>query len=375
LNNKVIGILGGGQLGRMLVQKGLDFGLNFKILDPDQNAPCSVFSGFSVGNITDFNDVYQFGKGCDLITIEIESVNVEALKKLQEEGKEVYPQPEIIEIIQDKRLQKHFYKQHNLPTAAFELIDDKAQLLSTKMNLPFVQKLGREGYDGKGVKLMKRVEELENGFEEPSLIEELVAIDKEVSVIVARNLSGEVETYPPVEMVFHPERNLVDYLISPADVSTALNEKMVEIARDLAHKLNLVGILAVEMFIDKKGNVVINESAPRPHNSGHQTIEANVTSQYEQLIRSMLNWPLGNTSTNIISGMINLLGEEGHEGKTKYSDYEAILKNPGCYPHVYGKRLTKPGRKMGHVTVVGENRYAVQQKIEEVKRHFKVISE
>lgn len=366
--------MGGGQLGRMLVQKGLDFGLSFKILDPDKDAPCSSFNGFSVGKITDFDEVYRFGRECDIITIEIENVNVEALKKLQEEGKKVFPQPEIIEIIQDKRLQKQFYQNHGLPTSPFELIDNKARLLSTHMSLPFVQKLGREGYDGRGVKLIKTVDDLHNGFEEPSLIEELVPIDKEVSVIVARNVSGEIVTYPPVEMVFHPERNLVDYLLSPADVSLVLEEKMAQFATEIARKLNLTGILAVEMFIDKKGNILINESAPRPHNSGHQTIEGNITSQYEQHIRAILDWPLGDSSTNTMSGMINLLGEDGHEGKTEYSGYQAILTIPGCYPHVYGKHLTKPGRKMGHVTVVGENRVDVQLKIKKVKEHFKVIA-
>jgi 5-(carboxyamino)imidazole ribonucleotide synthase len=374
MKNKTIGILGGGQLGRMLIQKGLDFGLNFRVMDPDPAAPCSVFTGFQQGVITDFEQVKEFGESCDVITIEIENVNVEALKYLRSKGKEVYPQPEIIETIQDKRIQKQFYTNHGIPTSAFHLINSKEELLSFQDRLPVVQKLGKEGYDGRGVQIIRTLSDLDHAFDKPSLIEDLVNLEMEVAVIVARNKDADVSTFPPVEMVFHPEHNLVDYLLSPARVSEEQLKALNTIAIKLAEAFELIGILAVEFFIDKNGNILVNESAPRPHNSGHQTIEANVTSQYEQLLRAILNWPLGDTSTWITSGMVNVLGHADHEGEALTQFGEALTKT-GVFPHIYGKKMTKPFRKMGHATVVGDSPEEVEQKIEMVRKEILVVAD
>lgn len=372
MQQPVIGILGGGQLGRMLIQKGLDFGLNFRVLDPDPDAPCSVFNGFTAGSITDYESVLSFGKNCDVITIEIENVNVQALSELQQLGKKVYPQPDAIALIQDKRTQKIFYRQHNIPTAEFVLTANREEVLQHRSFLPAVHKLGKEGYDGRGVQVLRSPDDLTKAFDNPGVLEKLIPFEKEIAVIAARNASGEILTYPAVEMVFHPEKNLVEYLFSPARISDEVQQKADHIARTVIEKLNLTGLLAVEMFVAPEGEVLVNEMAPRPHNSGHHTIESHVTSQYEQHLRAILNWPLGNTSLISPSAMINLLGEDGYSGKASYEGLEQVLEIEGVHVHLYGKQHTKPFRKMGHVTIVDEDVVRLRQKAEFVKQTLKV---
>ena len=372
MHQPVIGILGGGQLGRMLIQKGLDFGLNFRVMDPDPGAPCSVFSGFTAGSITDYESVLSFGKDCDVITIEIENVNVQALADLQRQGKKVYPQPDAIALIQDKRTQKTFYQEHNIPTAEFVLTENREEVIQYLSLLPAVHKLGREGYDGRGVQILRSTDDLPKAFDKPGVLEKLIPFEKEISVIAARNASGNIITYPAVEMVFHPEKNLVEYLFSPARITDEVKRKADSVARTVIEQMNLTGLLAVEMFVTAEGEVLVNEIAPRPHNSGHHTIEANATSQYEQHLRAILDWPLGNTSIIRPAVMINLLGEDGYSGKTRYEGLSQILKIEGVHVHFYGKQYTKPFRKMGHVTIVDDDVVCLRQKAEFVKQTLKV---
>lgn len=372
--SKRIGVLGGGQLGRMLIQSGIDFNIHFSVLDPDGNAPCSKISDFTSGKLTDFDTVVAFGKHLDLITIEIENVSVAALKELVKQGKQVYPQPEVIELIQDKRTQKEFYRQNHFPTAEFVLTDTKEDVKNNKDFLPAVNKLGKEGYDGRGVQILRSESDLDKAFDKPSLLEKLIDFEKEISVIVARNASGDVVCYPAVEMVFHPEANLVEYLFSPAQVSDAIAKKAEQLARGIIEKLNMVGLLAVEMFVTKNGEVLVNEIAPRPHNSGHQTIEANITSQYEQHLRAILNWPLGSADMIMPSAMVNLLGEDGYAGEAKYQGMLEVLSKRGVHVHLYGKKTTKPFRKMGHVTIVDADIENLKKKATFVKQTLKVIT-
>jgi 5-(carboxyamino)imidazole ribonucleotide synthase len=374
VQNKRVGVLGGGQLGRMLIQSAIDFNVHFSVLDPDGNAPCSKISDFTTGKLTDFDTVLAFGKDLDLITIEIENVSVAALKELVKQGKQVYPQPEVIELIQDKRTQKEFYRQNHFPTADFVLTDTKEDVIRNKAFLPAVNKLGKEGYDGRGVQILRSEIDLDKAFDKPSLLEKLIDFEKEISVIVARNQSGEVVCYPPVEMVFHPEANLVEYLFSPAQVSDTIAKKAEALARGIIEKLNVVGLLAVEMFVTKNGDVLVNEIAPRPHNSGHQTIEANITSQYEQHLRAILNWPLGSTDMIMPSAMVNLLGEDGYAGEAKYQGMTEVLSQKGVHVHLYGKKTTKPFRKMGHVTIVDADIENLKKKATFVKQTLKVIA-
>lgn len=339
----------------MLIQSGIDFNIPFKVVDPDPSAPCKdLVESFMQGDLKDFDTVYQFGQDCDVITIEIEHVNTAALKKLEEEGKKVYPQPHIIELIQDKRLQKQFYKKEGIPTAEFILTDDAAEVAKHASFLPAVNKLGKEGYDGRGVQVMRSDKDLSKAFDQPGLLEKLIDFDKELSVIVARNEKGEVKTFPLVELVYHPEANLVEFLFSPAMVAADVEEKARALAEKVIEKLGMVGLLAVEMFLTKTGDLLVNEIAPRPHNSGHQTIEANITSQYEQHLRAILGWPLGSTRATVPAAMVNLLGEEGFHGEAVYEGLTEVLEKEGVHPHLYGKRLTKPFRKMGHVTIVSD---------------------
>ena len=368
-----LGVLGGGQLGRMLIQSAVDFNLEISILDPDPHAPCSeLVKDFQTGKLTDFDTVYAFGKKCDVITIEIENVNIEALKQLKEEGKKVYPQPEVIELIQDKRTQKNFYKDHNIPTAEFILTANKEEVIQNKDFLPAVNKLGKEGYDGRGVAILRSENDFDKAFDKPGLLEKLIDFDKEIAVIVARNEQGEINTFPVVELVFHPEHNLVEYLFAPANVSEKIVSEANRIAKDVITKLDMIGLLAVEMFVDKEGNVLVNEVAPRPHNSGHQTIEGNITSQYEQHLRAVLGWPLGSTKQIIPAAMANILGEDGYTGEALYEGMDTLLQDEGVHVHLYGKKVTKPFRKMGHVTVVGNNIEELRSKVELVKNTLKV---
>lgn len=370
-----LGILGGGQLGRMLIQACTNFDLHSSVLDKDANAPCSLLaSSFKPGDITDFDTVYAFGKTVDMLTIEIENVNVEALKKLEEEGLTVYPQPAIIDIIKDKRRQKMFYREHGIPTADFVLVDNREAIKQHMDFLPAFNKLGTGGYDGGGVQRIRNAEDIEKGFDAPGLLETLVDFACEISVIAARNSKGEVSVFPAVECVFHPEHNLVDYLFAPSEVSPEIEEKAEKIARQVIESFGLVGLLAVEMFVTRDGEVLVNEVAPRPHNSGHQTINANITSQYEQHLRAILGLPLGATDIILPSAMVNLLGEAGYTGPAKYEGLDDLLAIEGASIFLYGKKETRPQRKMGHVTIVDQNADALKRKVEEVKKVIKVIS-
>ncbi len=371
-NQTKIGIVGGGQLGRMLVQAGSDWDLRFASLDPDPQAPCFQMTEFTNGSLTHYDTVLKFGQRCDVITIEIENINTQALAELQRQGKRVYPQPEIIELIQDKRTQKQFYKANGIPTADFILVNDRDDVIRQKNFLPAVNKLGREGYDGRGVQILRTEKDLEKAFDAPGLLEKLIDFEKEIAVIAARNEQGEVALYPPVEMVFHPEANLVEYLFSPAQISSTVQQEAQRIARLVIEKLNMVGILAVEMFVTREGTVLVNEIAPRPHNSGHQTIEANTTSQYEQHLRAILGLPLGDTSIVIPSAMVNLLGEAGFEGEAVYEGWQSVMALSGVHIHLYGKKKTKPFRKMGHVTITDADVESLKKKAKFVKTHLRV---
>ncbi|CAN5456353.1 5-(carboxyamino)imidazole ribonucleotide synthase [soil metagenome] len=371
--NFKIGVLGGGQLGRMMIQSAIDYNIDVAVMDPDPNAPCkNIATHFTEGSITDFQQVYNFGKSCDLITIEIENVNTDALEALQKEGKKIFPQPEVIKLIQDKRTQKTFYKNNDIPTADFILTENKEDLKNYKDFFPAMQKLGKAGYDGRGVLKIKSSSDIEKAFDSPGLIEKIIDFEKEISVIVARNEKGEMKTFPVVELVFHPVYNLVEFLKSPADINAEAEHKAVEIAKRVIEELGMVGLLAVEMFLDHSGNILVNEIAPRTHNSGHHTIEANITSQFEQHLRSILNLPLGSTDTIFPAAMVNLLGEDGYSGLARYEGIEKILGISGVHVHLYGKKFTKPSRKMGHVTIIEKDAEKLEEKIDFVKKNIKV---
>jgi len=372
--NFKIGIIGGGQLGRMLIQSGIDLNINFSVLDPDPQAPCHQLAPFTCGKLTDYQTVWNFGQDCDLITIEIENVNTVALADLVKAGKKVFPQPSIIELIQDKRKQKQFFKDHQIPTADFLLVENKSDILDHRSYLPAVNKLGREGYDGRGVQMLRTEQDLPKAFDAPGLLEKLIDFEKEIAVIVSRNENGVVATFPAVEMVFHPEANLVEYLFSPAQLKEEVAKQAKEIAEHVIQSLGLVGLLAVEMFVTRDGQVLVNEVAPRPHNSGHQTIEANVTSQYEQHLRAILGLPPGDTSCTCASAMVNVLGEEGFTGMARYEGLNEVLSLAGAHIHLYGKKQTKPFRKMGHVTLVDPDLESLKTKANFVKNNLKVKS-
>jgi 5-(carboxyamino)imidazole ribonucleotide synthase len=370
-----LGILGGGQLGRMLIQQAINYNVTVKVLDPDREAPCrKLCDEFVVGSLGDYETVYKFGKKVDLLTIEIEKVNVDALEQLEREGVLVYPQPRIIRLIQDKGLQKQFFKENDIPTAEFKMIASVDDLKQLDFPYPYIQKLRRDGYDGRGVYKVVDESYLANAFTEPSIIERLIDFEKEIGVIVARNESGEVSTFPLVEMEFNPDVNLVEFLISPSTLSFEIQQEAERIAKKIAEDLKIVGLLAVEMFLTKDGQILVNELAPRPHNSGHQSIEGNVVSQFEQHLRAIFDQPLGDTSSLNNAVMINILGEPGFEGPAVYQGIEKILKCPGVYVHLYGKALTKPFRKMGHVTIVDADREKAIETARFVQRTLRVIS-
>ncbi len=370
-----LGILGGGQLGRMLIQEAINFNVNVHILDPDKNAPCrKLCNHFECGSLSDYDTVYNFGKNLDMITIEIEKVNVEALEALEEEGVIVYPQSRVIRLIQDKGLQKQFFKQNDIPTSAFQFISNAESLKTANLLIPYVQKLRKDGYDGKGVKMIRTEDDLPTAFTEPSIIEEIVDFEKEIAVIVARNDRGDIKTFPMVEMEFNPQANLVEFLISPSTYSFEIQQQAEELAKKIANDLQIVGLLAVEMFLTKSGEILVNELAPRPHNSGHQTIEGNITSQFAQHLRAIFNLPLGDTSAISNAVMINLLGEDGYEGLAKYEGVEEALAIDGVYIHLYGKKYTKPFRKMGHVCIVNPERELAISNARKVQEILKVIA-
>jgi 5-(carboxyamino)imidazole ribonucleotide synthase len=370
-----LGILGGGQLGRMLIQSCTSFDVFTVVLDSSDVAPCrDLASEFHVGSLADFDTVYRFGKQVDLLTIEIENVNVEALYQLEREGLAVYPQPRVIDIIQDKRKQKLFYREHGIPTADFVLVENRADAAQHAAFLPAFNKIGTGGYDGGGVQRLTTEADLHKAFDAPGLLERYVDFEREISVIAARNANGEVAVFPAVECVFDPHYHLVDYLLAPSSADFTILAHAETIARQVVESLQIVGLLAVEMFITKSGEVLVNEVAPRPHNSGHQTISANYTSQYEQHLRAILNLPLGATRSKTPSAMVNLLGAEGYSGPAIYEGLDELLRIEGVSLVLYGKKHTRPRRKMGHITILDSDMQRLCAKVEQVKRAIRVIA-
>ncbi len=372
-NNKRVGILGGGQLGRMMQIKAYDWGLDLEFMDSDKNAPCNALGKkFVIGDIKDYNHVLQFGKNLDVISIEIENVNVEALKVLESEGKKVFPQPDVIELIQDKYKQKLFYQANKIPTAPFHYIENPADLNNFVAQFPMVQKLCKGGYDGKGVHILKSEADLEQAFQSPSILEEKIPFIKELSVIIARNEKGEMVSFPLVEQEFNPQANLVEFLFSPAEVSQEIETKAVKIAETIIEQLDMIGLLAVELFLTADGELLVNEIAPRPHNSGHHTIEANYESQFGMLLRCLYDMPLASADAKCPAVMVNLLGENGYEGDAAYEGWNEVSALPGVNIHVYGKKTTKSFRKMGHVTVVAQTMEKAKEIALQVKNTLKV---
>lgn len=370
-----VGILGGGQLGRMLLQAAANYVVETYVLENDENAPAAhLCHHFTKGDIKDFDTVYNFGKNLDAVTIEIEAVNVGALEKLESEGVKVYPKPAVIKMIKNKVTQKAFYKQHNIPSPEFVITQNLEALKNHAGFLPAVHKIGQGGYDGKGVQVIRNEESMNKGFDAPSVLEKMVAIQKEIALIVGMNDKGEAAVYPATEMVFDPELNLLDYQVSPTDLPESILEEAKNIALKLVKHFNSAGLFAIEMFVDENNKVLVNESAPRVHNSGHHTIEANYCSQYDMLWRIILGYPLGNTTAILPSAIVNLLGEEGYSGPAKYAGIDEVLSMNNTFVHLYGKTQTKPGRKMGHVTIMSADKKDLLHKVHQIKNSLKVIS-
>jgi 5-(carboxyamino)imidazole ribonucleotide synthase len=378
-SNFKLGVLGGGQLGRMLLAEAQKFDISTSILDSSAEAPCAqICNEFHQGNLLDFETVYNFGKQVDLLTIEIENVNIDALDLLEREGLTIYPTPKSIRIIQSKATQKNFYKDKNIPTAPYfhyaYLEELKHSYHNNIIEFPFVWKAARFGYDGTGVKIVRAFEDLENLPKGECIVEKLIPFKNELAVIVARNHNGEVASYPVVEMEFHPEANQVEYVICPARIDDNIAKKAREVALKVADAFDFVGLLAVEMFQTEEDEILVNEVAPRTHNSGHYSIEASYTNQFEQHLRSILNLPLGNTESKVAGIMVNLVGAEGHTGEVVYENIDKILQIDGVTPHIYGKKITKPFRKMGHVTIVDKDIVKARKVAQQVKKIIKVIS-
>jgi len=364
-----IGILGGGQLGRMLLQAAANYPVETFVMENDPACPAAhLCNHFKVGDIKDFDAVYNFGIGLHAITIEIENVNVEALEKLEEQGVKVFPKPSVLKIIKNKIFQKQYYTKNQIPTADYKITNDLAELAQFESFLPAVHKLGEGGYDGRGVQLLKTKADIEKGFDVPSVLEKMVNIQKEIAQMVAINEKGEVALYPPVEMLFDPLLNLLDYQLCPAEIPTQTLYKVEAIALAVVRNFNSPGIFAVEMFVDKNGDVLVNETAPRVHNSGHHTIEAHYSSQFDMLWRLMLGYPLGNTDAILPSIMVNIIGTNGHNGDVKYEGLDEVLKIDNAFVHLYGKKQTKPGRKMGHVTILSKEKQDLLHKSNKVKQ-------
>lgn len=356
-----IGILGGGQLGRMLCQAGSKLGMSLMCLDKDNSYPAAhVCSGFEIGDFTDYDSVCDFGRQCDIITIEIEKVNVDALEYLASIGKGVFPSPSTIRLIQDKGAQKAFLEAHDIPTAPFKTYESiealRSDVSAGRRSFPFVQKLRREGYDGRGVMIIRGPEELEQAFRENFLVEEKVDIHREVAIIICRNTLGQTVLYDPVEMVFDAEANVLMYQLCPAEITGEQHSRIQSIAKNLAEAFDLVGLLAIELFIDRDGQILVNEMAPRPHNSGHHTIEGTRCSQFENHLRAIQGLPLGSAQRTSMSLMANILGAEGFTGIPKLEGLQHVLSEENVFLHLYGKQTTRPFRKMGHLTIVGEER-------------------
>ena len=376
---KTIGILGGGQLGKMLLTTTRQWDIQTKVMDPSFEAPARLACNrFVQGDLMDYEAVVAFGKDIDILTIEIENVNADALAHLEKQGVRVYPQAQVLKIIQNKCHQKEFYKKNNIPTASFQLFSSKEELKDAVVrgfvSFPFVWKSESMGYDGYGVKIVRSNHDLEQVNEGGCIAEDLVNIDKELGIIVCRSPKGEIQCYPCVEMEFHPEANQVEYVLSPARISKAIAKKAEEVALSVSRAFQHVGLLAVELFLTKEGEIWVNEVAPRPHNSGHYSIEASYTSQFEQHTRAILNLPLGNTENKLTGVMVNLVGKKGYTGAVHYKNLEHILAIEGVNPHIYGKKETRPFRKMGHITIVNKDLDIARKIAEEVKETIEVIS-
>ena len=378
-SNFKLGILGGGQLGKMMLYETRKYDIQTNVLEPNPEAPCKIACDyFETGDLMNFDTVVNFGRKVDVLTFEIEGVNIEALKQLEQEGIKTYPSAETLEKIQNKGIQKNFYKKHQIPTADFEVFSSKKYLISAlennKISFPFVWKSTTGGYDGKGVSVIKNKEALNELPDAECIAENLVPFKNELAVIVARSASGEVKTYPVVEMEFHPTANQVEYVICPARIEDTVATKARELAVKVSEAFEHVGLLAVEMFQTENDEILVNEVAPRPHNSGHYSIEASYTNQFEQHIRAILDLPLGITDSKVGGIMVNLVGNANHEGEVVYENIEKIMKMPGVTPHIYGKKITRPFRKMGHVTIVNKDLAEARKIAEEVKNSIKVIS-
>lgn len=379
-SNFKLGILGGGQLGKMLLYETRKWDIRTKVMDASDEAPCKIACDeFVKGSLLDFDAVYAFGKDVDVLTIEIENVNVDALEKLEVEGVKVFPQTKALRIIQNKATQKLFYTDNNIPTSPFTRFAYTSEIEDSVSNgglkFPFVWKSAQFGYDGQGVKVVRQLKDLEGLPNVECIAEEMVHFKNELAVIVARSEKGEVATYPVVEMEFHPEANQVEYVICPARIDEHVSQKAKEVALKVSESIGHVGLLAVEMFQTQDDEILVNEVAPRPHNSGHYSIEASYTNQFEQHIRAILGLPLGKTGSKVAGVMVNLVGVEGHTGNVVYENIESILKMDGVTPHIYGKKQTRPFRKMGHVTIVDQNMARAREIAQEVKETIKVIAD
>ena len=378
-SNFTLGILGGGQLGKMMLYETRKFDITTHVLDSSLEAPCRIACDhFTQGDLMDYDTVYAFGKKVDILTFEIEGVNIEALEALEKEGKKVYPSSKTLRNIQDKGVQKKFYDTHKIPTAPFSVFETialvKKAVASGELKLPFVWKSCTGGYDGQGVQVIKNSQTLDVLPDCPCITEDLVAFKNELAVIVVRNPSAQVKTYPVVEMEFHPQANQVEYVICPARIDDKVAAKARSIAIQVSKAFEHVGLLAVEMFQTNDDQIIVNEVAPRPHNSGHYSIEASYTNQFEQHIRAILDLPLGNTASKVGGIMVNLVGEQNHTGDVAYQNIEEIMAMDGVTPHIYGKKQTRPFRKMGHVTIVNENIDTAREIAQQVKQRIKVIS-
>ncbi len=377
--SKTLGILGGGQLGKMLLYTTRKWDVKTSVLDPNDSAPAKLACDyFSQGELTDFQTVYDFGKNVDVLTIEIEKVNVEALEKLEKEGVKVYPQPHVLKTIQNKCHQKKFYRSHNIPTASFKEFENldqvKESIIKGKLFFPFVWKSAELGYDGYGVSIVHSNKEIAGLFNGPCLIEDLVPLEKELSVIVCRSPSGERVNYPVVESEFHPTANQVEYVLCPAQISEKVTKKVTEVALQTSEAYGQIGLLVVELFLTPEGEVLVNEVAPRPHNTGHFSIEGSYTCQFEQHIRAVLDLPLGKTRSKSSAVMVNLVGKEGYTGPVVYKNIDQILAFEGVTPHIYGKKETRPYRKMGHVTIIHPQIDTARKIAKQVKETLSVIS-
>lgn len=379
-SNFKLGILGGGQLGKMMLYDTRKFDIYTCVLDPSAEAPSRLACNeFTVGDLLDYDTVVAFGKKVDVLTFEIENVNVDALETLEKEGIKVYPSSKTLRTIQNKGTQKLFYRDHDIPTAEFSRFAYTSEIDEAVdnggLNYPFVWKSARFGYDGTGVKVVRSERDLVKLPNVECIAERLIPFKNELAVIVARNEKGDLKTYPVVEMEFHPEANQVEYVICPARIPDAIAKKAEAVALKTAEAFKHVGLLAVEMFQTKEDEILVNEVAPRPHNSGHYSIEGSYTNQFEQQIRCIFGLPLGNTESKVAGVMVNLVGAEGHTGNVVYKNIENILAMDGVTPHIYGKKQTRPFRKMGHVTIVNKDLAVAREIAEKVKQTIEVISE